>query len=134
MKLNKQELVIGFLYHIIFLYWSLWVIPTAFVSSYLWALSGEGQSKIYRRLGCPLLLAIALFLELHNNALFIAVPIAFGFLSLGYGIPDSTDEGSWLGRFFLKLTGGNLSLTNILTRGLIYVGITLPFLWILLAN
>ena len=64
MKLNKEELALGTIFLIAFvlfikpIYW-LYAIPSAL----LWAATGAGHSKAFRRIGCPLLLMLALILS-----------------------------------------------------------------------
>jgi Zn-dependent M16 (insulinase) family peptidase len=93
------------------------------ICGYLWALSGSGGSKLWRRLAVPTIWA----LTVGSIFAFLMIPVAFGFLSIGYGIPDVNDpKGSVLGRFFFNLTKSML-WANILTRGLIYGGAVIPF-------
>ncbi len=127
MKLNKEELVIGAIFGSCFApIIGAWAFLLASATSPLWALSGYGYSKTLRRLLCPALACFAVSYVTASATVWIALPLAFGLLSLGYGIPDSTDEGSTLGRFWLNLTG-NETIANVLTRGIIYVGLFLTF-------
>ena len=121
MILNKEELLTAsILTALISPFPYAWAaIP---ICAFLWAWTGAGASKLWRRLVVPLIWAACLM----DLRAFLIVPVAFGFLSLGYGIPDDTDEGSFLGRFFYGLFP--IRLANILTRGVVYGGATIPFL------
>ena len=125
MRLNKEELIIASILTAIVVPWP-WVLVAIPVCALLWALSGDGKSKLFRRLGVPLVWAFSL----HTGFAFVCVLTGFLSLCIGYGLPSTQppDEGSALGRFFWKLTGGNVLLSNILTRGLIYIGLVIPFL------
>jgi hypothetical protein len=84
------------------------------ITGFLWAWAGaEGTSKNWRRIGVPI--AISLF-RWTPWGLLLYLP-----LSLGYGIPDGTDEGSPIGRFFYRLAKKNEYLASIYTR--IFIGI-----------
>src|SRR3990167_6827315 len=101
--LLKEEILIGSIYVLIFGYWiNYYTLIFMPLSGFLWALSGSSSKynwKIFRRLGCPLCVAIPLFLTGHDKA-FWGIPVAFAFLSCGYGISDYSDKGSMLGRLF----------------------------------
>jgi hypothetical protein len=127
--MNRNELLVGLLLTLCLTpFMGVMGLSALVLCPLLWALSGmQGQDKIWRRLGVPLVWAICLW----RWQAFLVVPIGFGFLCLGYGIPDKTDQGSALGRFFWKLTGGNVRLSNILTRGVIYTGLVIPFLTVI---
>ena len=133
MKLNREELIYGFCYVSLFLYWiGYWAIPFALLSSFLWALSGSEYKinhKLFRRLGCPLCIAIPLVITTGKWIVLLGVAPAFGALTLGYGIPslNPPDEGSLLGRFYNKITGDEF-MTNILTRGTIIISSVASFL------
>ena len=116
--MNKEELLIGFIFGLCFYpVIGLWSIGLAFVSSILWALTGSGKSKLYRRLLIPIIASCLVYLSIKNWHIAISVPLAYGALSLGYGIPDNTDDGSLIGRFWFKITS---KYANILTRATIY--------------
>ena len=97
---------------------------------------GGQQNKWVRRIIIPLIFTICALIELRSLwCLFIFTQI--GFLSIGYGIPDKDwfddsmpcgDKGSSLGRFWYKIWKGNITLTNVFTRGIIGLGIALSFL------
>ena len=78
----------------------------------------SGTNKNWRRLGIPILITIIALIVIKHWLVLILMTL-IGVLCLGYGIPDVTDSGSPLGRFYYKLTKGNYILTNILTRGTI---------------
>jgi hypothetical protein len=90
-------------------------IITAVIGGILGALGGaEKSSKQIRRIGIPVLLLI-LGLLLHNIAsLFIVFWIAI--LYMGYGIPDSSDSGSVLGRFWYKICNKSQFWTNFFVK------------------
>lgn len=117
MKLNKEELIIASILTAIVVPFPLALVAIP-ICAFLWALSGSESKynyKLWRRLGVPLVWAACLM----NYYSLAAVPIAFGFLSMGYGIPDASDEGSWLGKIFKS---------DLIVRGIIYSGVLIPFL------
>ena len=127
MRFNKEELLIGAIYPLLLIPISTLTMLACPISAFLWAYSGAGASKLYRRLAIPALIALIIYLVDHNVRVFYAVPISFAALTLGYGIPDSTDEGSFLGRIFYKLANKHELVANILTRGTI-IGLSVaPF-------
>jgi len=92
----------------------------------LGAMGGAGKKSL-RRIYIPLLLTGLAYVELEHVAI-ISIMSMCGFLSMGYGIPDSTDEGSWLGRFFYKITQQNHLLSDMLVRGTIGALISLSLI------
>lgn len=127
-KLNKSELIVGAIFGLCFYPFVHWVaLTTAPLTAVLWALSGAGHSKLYRRLGVPLAASTALFVVKGSPSVFVSVPIAFAVLCLGYGIPDQTDEGSWLGREWLHITLDPF-WANIWTRATIYALLACAFI------
>jgi len=99
-KLNKEELLVGFIYGA-----SVWpliswiaVIP-GIVCAFLWAVGGAGK-KAVRRVGVPIVMAISL--SFTSLWLLLTVLPLWGVVSIGYGMPDPTDKGSILGRFYSK--------------------------------
>jgi hypothetical protein len=101
--------------------------PLAFMGGILGALGGSSNSsKLYRRIGFPLLITIIATSKLHSLWLFSTTIMVFCFF-IGYGIPDNNtgDEGSCLGRFWFKICNGNNFFTNFFTRG--SVGILISF-------
>lgn len=128
MKLNKEELIIGFIFGIAFSpiihWWSLVIAP---FTSIFWAISGSEWKynfKLWRRLGVPLIACTVVYLVTKNWHIWVSLPFAFAILSMGYGIPDSTDEGSTLGKFWYRISP---QYANILTRGTIYLLLTITF-------
>lgn len=99
-KLNKEELLVGFIYGSCA--WSVisWfaVIPGV-VCAFLWAIGGAGP-KMVRRIGVPCVVAASL-VYVSWWLLITALPL-WGAVSIGYGMPDYNDKGSALGRFYLK--------------------------------
>lgn len=136
--LNKEELVYGACFGMLSVFCIKWfaVIP-AILCAYLWALSGYGESKLYRRLLCPIILFISCVLVTHRYWSVLSVLGLFGVLSMGYGIPTyapgrtDNDEGSTLGRFYWNLFDKDVDTANIYTRltivGLIIL-ISLPII------
>ena len=123
MNLNREELILGAVYALIFTYWlGIMVIPIAILSSLFWAISGSSwkfNPKLLRRLGCPLLVSVTICIRYNTFIPLISVPFAFCVLSLGYGIPSTQppDEGSTLGKFWFKISE---KYANLLTRSTIY--------------
>lgn len=100
MKLNKEEMLVGFIYGS-----SVWpliswmAILPGIVCAFLWAIGGNGK-KAVRRVGVPIALAVSLsFTSLW--LLLLVLPL-WGVVSIGYGMPDETDKGSMLGRFYSR--------------------------------
>jgi len=80
---------------------------------------GGGQGwKELRRYGIPCVSTIYALYIIHNLWV-LTILSQIGVLSIGYGIPDSTDEGSALGRFFYKMFHQKELWANIFTRGTI---------------
>lgn len=100
------------------------------ITSFLWAYTGAGASKLYRRLGVPVLISVACTISVHNLVPLLSIPLAFGVLSIGYGIPSTQppDEGSWLGRIAFKIANGNEKKADLYCRGLIYILLVLAFI------
>jgi hypothetical protein len=128
--MNKNELLVGFLLTLSLAFITgLLVLPLAIICAYLWALSGMPDSdKIWRRLVVPTLWALCICYHMDSWKCLFAIPISFGFLSMGYGIPATQppDDGSWLGKFYFKLFKQNEWWANLFTRGTIYVGAICP--------
>lgn len=135
MKLIKAELTVGAIVGLVFAVkvgW--WALPLAVVTSLLWAVGGaEGGKKIVRRLGVPLAITSACALFAHSWWPFVSVPLAFGVLSIGYGIvTPGVDEGSWLGRLCWKWANKNEKLAELYCRTILYTLLALAFMpcWI----
>ncbi len=77
----------------------------------------KGTSKGWRRFGIPGLLNVMGlgFKKFKSTIIWIWSAIA----SIGYGIPDSTDDGSTLGRFWYKILKGNHKATDVAVKGTI---------------
>jgi len=100
MKLNKEEVLVGFLYGS-----STWpliswlaIIP-GLICAFLWAIGGAGP-KIIRRIGVPAVMGISL--AFTSLWLLLVIPPLWGIISIGYGMPCGGDSGSALGKFYLK--------------------------------
>ena len=95
----------------------------------LGAYSGaEGTSKAFRRFGIPLLVLAFSGFYLRDMRVFGVLLMSIPF-SMGYGIPSyGVDKGSFLGRFYYKLTKQNHYLTNLLTRGTIGLLVSLSLI------
>ena len=99
-KLNKEELLVGFIYGSST--WPLisWIaVVPGIVCAFLWAIGGAGP-KVVRRIGVPIVMAISL--SFTSLWLLLTVLPLWGVVSIGYGMPDETDKGSMLGRFYSK--------------------------------
>jgi len=117
MKLNKEELLVGFIYGS-----STWpliswlaVVPSI-ICAFLWAIGGSGP-KMARRIGVPVVMGGSL--AFTSLWLLIATGPLIGVVSMGYGMPDATDKGSVLGRFYSKFLSKKAA--NWATRFTLYV-------------
>lgn len=106
-ELNPEEVYVGLLVgsaYVIIL--KLWIIIVALACGFLWAFGGaEGTSKGWRRVGVPLVLCIFCAIASMKWYPLLSIGPLIGVLSMGYGIPDGTDEGSWLGRLIYTTIG-----------------------------
>ena len=132
-KLNKEEFIVGTVVALTATFWTGWFsIPLALVAGFFWALSGAGESKLFRRLGVPAIIVVQIALKTQFWWCMLSIPAAWGVLTIGYGTPEGDDNPSFLGEFFWKLTGAKQPLTDILTRGvivgLLYLVIGVPFI------
>jgi len=117
MKLNPEELLVGFIYGS-----SMWpvigwiaVVPGV-ICAFLWAIGGSGP-KLVRRLGVPIVVAGSLaFTSLWLIPLILPL---WGIVSIGYGMPDKDDKGSALGRFYSKFL--SYKAANWATRLTVFV-------------
>ena len=58
-------------------------------------------NKMFRRIGVPVLLALYLAIKCKCWWIFLACGAGYGLtIPIGYGEPDESDPGSWLGRIF----------------------------------
>jgi hypothetical protein len=106
------------------------------LSGLLGALGGaERSSKLFRRFFLPLMIAGEAYRVFHSWYVLSIFLMSLVF-SIGYGIPDETDAGSPLGRFFYALFKHNMVLANIFTRGTIgcLIGLTLAPISLLTHN
>jgi hypothetical protein len=116
-KLNKEELLVGFIYGS-----STWPVLSwvavfpGILCAFLWAIGGSGP-KLVRRIGASIVMATSLAFT-SPWLLLLAFPL-WGVISLGYGMPDITDPGSILGRFYSKFL--SLKAANWATRSTVFV-------------
>lgn len=86
MKLNKEELLVGFIYGSCS--WSViswWAVIPGIICAFLWAIGGSGP-KLVRRIGVPLVVAGSMaFTSLW--LLLLTLPL-WGVVSIGYGMPS----------------------------------------------
>lgn len=131
MKLNKEEIIVGAVVAASFIYFtkvlSFVTIP---LSAILWAMGGaEKSDKNYRRVGVPVVICGAIAI-MQLNVLPLASILPFHLaLRLGYGVPDGTDMGSDLGRWwaiklgipapFRNITVAQMDKVDIFVRGTI---------------
>lgn len=91
------------------------IFLTSLIAGLLGAIGGSQKySKLWRRYGIPLISLIP-FVLFSWNWIYISFLSLIGVLSIGYGIPDSGDEGSFVGKFWHRITR-NYNATEILTR------------------
>jgi len=92
-----------------------------FCGGIMGALGGaDNSSKSIRRIFLSFALFGYAFTQLENIYVITIMFLSFVF-AIGYGIPDSTDEGSSLGRFWYKVWNKNHRLADIFTRGTVGV-------------
>ena len=121
-KLNKEELLVGFIYGSCtwpVMGW-LAVVP-GIACSILWAIGGSGP-KMVRRLGVPAVVATSL--AFTSLWLLLTMLPLWGIVSIGYGMPDADpngDKGSILGRFWTKLLPKSKKAANWATRLTVFV-------------
>jgi hypothetical protein len=122
-ELNLEEMFIGaFIQAPFYFIIGWWVLLLMAISAILWALGGAANSnKLFRRLGVPVATSVAVALTTGNWLALAFIPLGWGALSIGYGIPSTQppDAGSFLGRFFLKILKTE-KLANLATRLTIY--------------
>lgn len=133
MKLNKEELTIGAVFGLSFClkvgFWGLLIAP---LTALLWALGGAyGSNKAFRRVGCAVLPSVAVAVLKASWWPLLAIPLAFGAFTIGYGMPDKSDAGSALGRFWMNLLhpiDPQGKWANIATRATVYVLLAIAFI------
>jgi hypothetical protein len=96
------------------------------VCGLLGAIGGQ-KWRWVRRFIFPAIITIYTLLVVHNIWCTTIYSISI-WLSLGYGIPDATDKGSFLGRFYWNYFRSNNLWANILTRGTIGLLISISML------
>ena len=101
-------------------------IGLIFILTILGSVSGQGP-KWLRRFIIPLFVTIYAYFLLQNWWVLSCYLMAFP-LSLGYGCPDATDEGSAIGRFFYKMFHNSELWANVFTRGFVGLLISLSML------
>ena len=122
MKLNREEILVGLAYSIVWLpFQGVCGFVSAILSGFLWAIGGaDGTSKNWRRIGVPLVICLPM---LPVGLIILLSGLAFHLtLRIGYGIPtylsDGTcvDKGSDVGRIWWKLCGGKNKPDNNIDR------------------
>lgn len=141
--LNFEEQFIGFVFGLVFAF-KIGIIFSFFLALctiYLYAAGGakeeDGGNKLYRRAGCSILPTLAVYMfnqHWDQYRIFMAVPIAWWVLSWGYGIPDSSDEGSLIGRFWYFEFERDVNMANIFTRSTIYLALAFSFIPVWMAH
>lgn len=129
--LNRNEFVIGMAFGILMTFViGPWSILLAQFTGLLWALGGAGYGRAFRFFGVPLLTFFFTIFHSQFYACIISSLICGATLSVGYGIPSTQppDNGSTLGRFWYKVFKSNENLTNLFTRGTIYITIALGYI------
>jgi len=98
------------------------------------ALAGaENGNKALRRIMIPFML-FGLAYQQTENPLSITIMTMCFFISMGYGIPGTGDNGSILGRFYYNLFNQNHHLADVFTRGTIGLFIDLSLISISVIN
>ena len=108
-RLNHEELLIGFIYGLISCFAvGFYGVFIAAGCSFLWALGGAGWlgTNMWRRIGCPLLMFGAFKWQNPSSWSWLGLALSIAALCTGYGEPSTQppDEGSWLGRRFGRWT------------------------------
>lgn len=117
--MNRNEMVWGAVYALAFIFKIGWVVLfLAPLCAFLWALTGAGYSKLYRRLLVPSIISVTACVILHSWIPMYSIPLNFAVLSLGYGIPDTSDTGSLLGALIYMISATHAEL---ITRSVIVV-------------
>lgn len=111
------------------------------ICGYLWARGGK-NNKWIRRIGVGLTISILGYIIFQDWKVLLICPFLFGAAACGYGVPDSTDEGSSLGRFWFERIREDSEnrfnqsqetyfMTNLMTRitvSFLYAISLIPFL------
>lgn len=128
---QPEELIVGAVFSfvvsllIILKYFSLIayaaLLPIAIICAILWRLGGMGfcGTKLWRRLGVPIVLVLLAIAYKHQFALLSIV--AWAPLAIGYGIPQTDDSPSWMGKFWAKYFETSIFWTDFFTRASCHV-------------
>jgi len=94
----------------------LFTLGLAYFAGKFWRMGGSGiYSRYWRRLGVAGLLTLNCLLLTWNWWGLLTLLLAFSSFTLGYGIPDETDEGSSVARFWIRV-GHRLGVATIPER------------------
>lgn len=130
--LNREELALGVAFgaSMVFLVGPIRAGALAIACGFLWAVGGSGKGRAFRYVGVPLMAFAALAsvgVSFSMDAL--AAVIAGAVLSLGYGIPDGTDQGSPIGRFFYYgVAKMRQDVASLYTRGFLALALGAAYL------
>ena len=107
------------------LYW----LGLSALAGFLWWLGGE-KNKSYRRVGVAIIMGVIALAKSNPIVAAICILAAFSVYSVGYGIQDSTDEGSALSKFYGKWFNWKyqtleLTLAVRITTGILYMLVNL---------
>jgi len=129
-ELTWSELSVGAFVQFPFYYmigW--WVLVLMLVSALLWAYGGASHtSKSWRRWGVPTAAGVAVVA--FNPTMWPLlgwIPAGWGALTLGYGMPDQNDDGSFLGTLMLRVLK-DYKTADMATRVTTYVLYWLSFI------
>lgn len=110
MRVIIEDLISGFVVGLVtFFVIGWWSLLIGVLCGVLWVLGGVGwlQTKLWRRLGVPIVVCLSSALKGHLIGALITLPLMFGALCIGYGeesVGPPYDAGSWLGREFRRYT------------------------------
>lgn len=113
---NPEEIFIGAalqfpLYFIV----GWWVAPVMLLCGVLWRLGGTaGGSKLFRRIGVPLVVCSMTFFSLHDWQIFLAIPFMVWLCPAAYG------KDSWLYKWILGIVK-NEKKADLIVRGILFV-------------
>ena len=113
---NPEEIFIGacLQFPLIFIVgWWIWLIMP--LSGLLWRLGGvTGGSKLFRRLGVPILVTLATFLALHQWQIFLAIPFMVWLCPASYG------KSGWLWKWILGIVKDEKK-ADLITYGILFL-------------
>lgn len=115
---NPEELACGAVFGLTPLLLSGWWTVLSVVACCLLWRAGGCIEKSLRRWCVPAVLAAVCWLGSHNPWSLAMMGMAAP-LYMGYGIPDATDKGSALGRFFMRVFKDDPDAAEIMTRATI---------------